>query len=211
MSLDTRFERFGGKFVDDFGKDGVAGLVAIDADEEAEGTVVEENRESLGAEFVEAVAERLEVLVVLAGAAVTEGFGGLPAELNVGFGDIEKDDGLNLVAGFAGGCHNGVLFAGPAPDGREDEGVIFEIVAGEVGKDPLIENVGGDEVALIREVLAGLELFGADDEARREEFGAEGFGEADTLSVFAGHRETENVDRAGAKPRFDRVDFIFHI
>ena len=37
-------------------------------------------------------------------------------------------------------------------------------------------------------------FFGADDDAGGKKFGAKSFGEAKALSVFAGHRESEDVD-----------------
>ena len=58
------------ELVDNFIKDGFAGLVAIDTDEEAEVSVMEDDGKGLFAEFVETSAEGGDVLVVFAGAAV---------------------------------------------------------------------------------------------------------------------------------------------
>lgn len=211
MSLDTSFESSVREFFDDFVENVVAGLVAVDADEEAEVAVVHDDWEGFLAELLEAVAEGGDVLIVLAGAAIAEHLGGLPAVLDVGFGDIEEDDGFDWVTTGLGSSYHGIFLAGPAADRGKNERIIMQIVARKIGQDPFIKDVGRNEIALVGEVLAGFGFFGPDDEARGEEFGAEGFGEADALSVFAGHREAEDVDGAGADPRFDRVDFAFHI
>ena len=58
--------------------------------------------------------------------------------------------------------------------------------------------------------LVGFGFFGANDDARREKFGVKHFGEFESLSVFAGHWQAEDVDRASAEPGFDCRDFIFH-
>ena len=84
-----RFGSYGSEFVDDFIENIIAGLVAVDTDEEAEIAIVEDDGEGLLAELLEAVAESDDVLIVFAGAAVAEGLGGLPAVFDVGFGDVE--------------------------------------------------------------------------------------------------------------------------
>ena len=60
-------------------------------------------------------------------------------------------------------------------------------------------------------MLASFGFFGANNQTRGEELGSEKLGELDTLSVFPGHWESEDIDRTGAEPRFDRIDLIFHV
>lgn len=201
-------EGFGVEFVDDFVKNAFAELVAVDVDEEVESFVILEDGCGFGAEFLEAGLENLEVFVVKAVAAVVENFGLVEAAGDVGFGDVEDDGGFDFVAGAGGDGNDLVFLAVPAADGGEDEGVFAEVFAFKVRQNPFVEDVGGDEGAFFGEVLAGLLLHGADNHAGGEEFGAEGFGELDALSVFAGHGEAENVDRAGAEPVFDGFEFV---
>ena len=59
-------------------------------------------------------------------------------------------------------------------------------------------------------MLLSLLLHGTYNHAGRQKFGTESFGKLDTLSVFAGHGETEEVDTAGAEPVFDVCNFIIH-
>ena len=70
MSLGERLGGFLVKFFDDFVKDGLARLVAVDLDEEAEGLVVLQNGQSFFAEFLDAGAKDFDGLVVCAFAAV---------------------------------------------------------------------------------------------------------------------------------------------
>ena len=56
----------------------------------------------------------------------------------------------------------------------------------------------------------GFGFFGANNNAGGEEFGAKHSGEAFALSVFAGHWQTKNIDRAGAKPLFDCRNLSIH-
>lgn len=171
MNLDTRFKSSGGEFVNDFVEYGIARLVAIDADEQAQITIVHDDGKGLLAEFLEAITEGGEILVVFAGATIAEGLGGLPTCLYVSFRDVEEDDGFDLVAAGFCGVHHGVFFADPAADGREDKWKADEVIARKIGQDPLIENIGRDEIALVGEMLMSLGLFGTDNEARRKEPG----------------------------------------
>ena len=118
-------------------------------------------------------------------------------------GDVEEDDGLDLMTGFSGDGHDFVFFARPTADGREDEWVRLQIFALEIREDPFVKDVGGNESAAAGVVGADFGFFCTDDEAGGKEFGAEGFGEADALGVFAGHWQTENVDGASAEPFLD--------
>ena len=61
--------------------------------------------------------ESEDILIVFAVAAVADDFGSLPAVFDVGFGDIEENDGFDGVAGGGGGIDDGVFFAGPAANG----------------------------------------------------------------------------------------------
>lgn len=71
---------------------------------------------SFSAELFQAGAESFNVVVVGAVATVAEGLGNFPAVFDVGFGDVEKDDSLDGVAGASGSIHNGGFFAVPAAD-----------------------------------------------------------------------------------------------
>ena len=115
------------------------------------------------------------------------------------------------MPGAGGSGHHGIFLTRPATNGREDEGVFEEVFSFKVGEDPFVEYVGGDKSAVFGIIFMKLLFLGTDDEAGGEKFGIESAGEADALSVFAGHRETKNVDGAGTEPGFDGCKFVVHI
>ena len=161
-----RFGGFGVKFCDDFGGDGIAGLVAIYGDEEAEVTVVSDDGEGFVAEFGEAVTKDLHVAIVGAGATVAENLGGFEARFDIGFGNVQNDDSLDVVAGGGSGKQNLVFFARPTSDRREDKWGVLEVGLTKIGKHPFVKNIGRNEVATAREVLAKFGFFFSDDVAR---------------------------------------------
>lgn len=63
---------------------------------------------------------------------------------------------------------------------------------------------------MTRKVFVKLGFFGANNDTRRKEFGTKCLGEFYTLSVFAGHWKTEDIDGASAKPIFDSCYFVIH-
>lgn len=79
-----------------------------------------ENRESFGAEFLQAVFENLETFVVFALTAVVQGLGGVKTVFDIGFGDVEQNGGFDFVAGAGSNRHDLIFFAGPTADARED-------------------------------------------------------------------------------------------
>ncbi len=108
------------EFVDNFGKNIVAELVAVYFDKETKGLVMLENRESFGAEFLQAVFENLETFVVFALATVVQSLGGVKTVFNIGFGDVKQNSGFDFVTGAGGNRHDLIFFAGPTTDARED-------------------------------------------------------------------------------------------
>ena len=76
------------KSIDDFFVNVFAGLVAVDVYEEVQSPIVLKYWEGFGAKFIKASAEGLNVLVVLAVAAVAEDFSGFKTSFDVSFGDI---------------------------------------------------------------------------------------------------------------------------
>lgn len=130
-----------------------------------------EDGKSFLVEFLEAGLENGEIFVVFAGAAVIENFGFLETTFNIGFGDIEDDGGFDFVAGTCGDRHDLVFFAVPAADGGKNEGVFEKVRAFKIGKDPFIEEIGGDEGTLSGVVFFEFGFHVADNHARGNEFG----------------------------------------
>ena len=64
---------------------------------------------------------------------------------------------------------------------------------------------------MFRIIVVGFFFHSTNNHARREKFGVKSFGEADALSVFAGHWEAKNIDTASAEPLFDCCEFFFHV
>lgn len=118
--------------------------------------------------------------------------------------------GFDVMTGAGSGVHDFVFLAGPTADGREDERIFEKVWAFEIGQNPFVEDIGRNKGARVGEVLMSFFFHGTDNDARGKEFSAEGFGEFDALSVFAGHRQTENIYRAGAEPLFDCFKLIVH-
>lgn len=130
---------FGVKFVDELVKNSFASLMSVDFDKEIEVVVIFNNRKGFFAEFLETGVESGEILVVLARAAIVDGFGGFEATFDIGFGDVEDNGGFNVVVGLSGSGDNRIFFAVPATDRRKDEGVFGEIGTFKIGKDPVVE------------------------------------------------------------------------
>ncbi len=120
------------EFVDDFGVDGVARLVAVDVNEKAEGFVVLHDWESFGAKFFKASVESFEIFVVAAVATIAESFGGDPAILDIGLGDIQEENGFDWMSGGGSRFHDFIFFSRPAANGRKDERDGSDVLAGEV-------------------------------------------------------------------------------
>ncbi len=178
-------------------------MVAVDGDEKIETAVVFQNGHGFRAKFFNAPAKCVDASVVFAIATIADSFGGIEASLDISLGDVEENGGFDSVAGGGGGVYDGEFFAFPAADAAENEREMSEIFALKVWQNPFVESVAGDQGAGIGEAdVVGL-LAGAHDHAGGEKFGAERFGKADALGVFAGHGQTKNVDRTSAEPLFD--------
>ena len=111
MNLGKRFGSFVVKFGNDFVKNIFARIIAIDFDEEAEIVVVLNDWHGLLAEFPEAVFEDIEIFIVEAVATIIQSFGGFKTPFDIGFGDIEENDGFDFVATAGGDRHNLIFFA----------------------------------------------------------------------------------------------------
>lgn len=124
--------------------------------------------DGFGAKFFDAGAESGEFLVVFTVATVAESFGSVPTILDIGFGNIEEQDGFDFVARLFGGGHNGIFFAGPAADRGKNQGDVCKVLAIKIGQNPFEKGVGGDKIALTSEVAMEFSFFSADNDAGGE-------------------------------------------
>lgn len=79
-----------------------------------------EDWECLGAEFCKSGTKSPDVVIVFALATIVESLGGFEAGFDIGFGNVEPDDGFDFVTSVCGGIHNGSFFAGPTADGGKN-------------------------------------------------------------------------------------------
>ena len=120
MNLGKRFGSFFVKFFDELVKDGVAGLVAVDFDEKPQGFIVLDDWHGFFTKFFDAGFKDVDIDIVFAFATVVELFCGFETLFDVGFGDVQNNNGFNFVSSAGGDGHDLVFFAFPATDRREN-------------------------------------------------------------------------------------------
>ena len=122
----------GGEFLDDFGENGFFGLVGVDGDEQPEVVVDADDGHGFGAEFLDTSAKNFRIAVVGAAAAVLQDLDLFPAGEDIGFGNVEQEDGFDFVTGGLGRGYDGLLFAAPAADGAKYEWKRSKVFSAEI-------------------------------------------------------------------------------
>ena len=162
MNFGKRLRDFFGssfvKFLDNFGGDSIARLVAVYTEEKAEVVIMLDHGESFGTELLDAVLHDSECGVIGAVAAITEDFGGFKTGLNVGDGEVEKNDSLDFVARLSGFGEDLVFFAEPAADRGKYEWLVFNGWFVKIRENPRVKNIGRDEVTFAGVILASFGL-----------------------------------------------------
>ncbi len=120
MNLEMKLKSFSVKFFDDLVENGIAGLIAVDFDQESERAIVLNNWESFFAEFFETIMKNFQIFIISALATVIEDFSFVEAFLDVSFGNIEDNCSFNFMAGASGNGHDLVFFAIPTTDRRKN-------------------------------------------------------------------------------------------
>lgn len=133
MNLGVRLRSFGIKFFDDFVENCFTGLVAIDFDKKAKGIVMLKNWEGFVMEFFESGVEGFEIFVVGTFTAVVEDLRSVETLFDIGFTDIEDDDGFDFMTTTRSNGHDLIFFTLPAANRGKNERIIKKIVTFEVG------------------------------------------------------------------------------
>ncbi len=105
------------EFVDDFFKDGITGLVAINFYEQAERFIMLQDWKGFFAKFLKTSLENFKIFIVSAIAAIADFLGFAKTVFNIGFGDIKDDGGFNVVTSAGGDRYDLIFFAVPTTDG----------------------------------------------------------------------------------------------